>query len=124
MTSFATHVGLRRYKRLNVGVAAPEIFQNENRQIIQGLNGVLNISDDILIHGRTRKEHDGNLKALLDRLQQNSLTLNKQKCVFGQTKITYFGYVFSDKGMSPDPTKVQAIHRIDWPKNQFAHFWV
>jgi hypothetical protein len=94
-TYFATHVGLRRDKRLNFGVSvAPEIFQNEIRQVIQGRNGVPKISDDILIHGRTRKEHDDNL------------TLNKHTRIFGQTKITYFGYVFSNKGMSPNPCNV------------------
>ncbi|XP_053403126.1 uncharacterized protein K02A2.6-like [Mercenaria mercenaria] len=55
MTVFASHVGLWRYKRLNFGVSvAPEIFQNEIRQVINGLNGVLNISDDIIIHGKTQ----------------------------------------------------------------------
>ena len=39
MTVFASHVGLRRYKRLNFGVSvAPEIFQNEIRQTLQGLH--------------------------------------------------------------------------------------
>ena len=39
MTTFPTHVGLRRYKRLNFGVScAPEIFQNEIRQALEGLN--------------------------------------------------------------------------------------
>ena len=50
LTTFATHVGVRRYKRLNFGVnAAPEIFQNEIRQVLEGLTGTLNISDDIII---------------------------------------------------------------------------
>ncbi|XP_053385661.1 uncharacterized protein K02A2.6-like [Mercenaria mercenaria] len=61
MTTFATHVGLRRYKRLNFGVnTAPEIFQNGIRQTLSGLKGVMNISDDIIIHGKTRKEYDRN----------------------------------------------------------------
>ena len=39
MITFATHVGLRRYKRLNFGVScAPEIFQNEIRQTLEGQN--------------------------------------------------------------------------------------
>ena len=33
ITVFSTHVGLRRYKRLNYGISAsPEIFQTEVRQ--------------------------------------------------------------------------------------------
>ena len=61
MTTFSTHVGLRRYKRLNFGFScAPEIFQNEIRQTLEGLNATLNISDDIIVHGKTREEHDQN----------------------------------------------------------------
>lgn len=52
MTVFANHVGLRRYNRLNYGVSvAPEIFQNEIRQVLQCLSGALNKSDDLIIHG-------------------------------------------------------------------------
>ena len=119
MTVFATHVGLRRYKRLNFGVcSAPEIFQNEIRQVIEGLSGTLNISDDIIIHGKTRAEHDRNLKSLLQRLSEKGLTLNRDKCEFGQNKIKFYGFVFSEEGFSPDPEKVEAIKNVERPKNQ------
>ncbi|XP_053382713.1 uncharacterized protein K02A2.6-like [Mercenaria mercenaria] len=114
MTVFASHVGLWRYKRLNFGVSvAPEIFQNEIRQVINGLNGVLNISDDIIIHGKTQIHHDSNLEALLQRLQDRNLTLNKEKCEFGKSKIKFFGYVFSESGISPDPEKITAIKNVE-----------
>ena len=56
ITTFSTHVGLRRYKRLNFGVtSAAEIFQNHIAEIISDIPAVLNTSDDILIYlGRTR----------------------------------------------------------------------
>ena len=118
MTTFSTHVGLRRYKRLNFGVSsAPEIFQNEIRQVLEGLNGVLNISDDIVIHGENQKQHDDNLRALFRRLQEHNLTLNKQKCVFSKSQITFYGYVFSASGISPDPEKVTAIKNVVRPEN-------
>ena len=54
MTTFATHVGLRRFKRLNFGVnAAPEIFRDEIMQAISGKKGTLNIADDIIFQGPT-----------------------------------------------------------------------
>ena len=117
MTTFATNVGLRRYKRLNFGVScAPEIFQNEIRQALEGLNGVLNISDDIIVHGKTREEHDKNLEALLQRLQNKCLTVNKSKCEFGQSRIKFYGFIFSEDGFSPDPEKVEAIKNVERPK--------
>ena len=90
LTTFATHVGLRRYKRLNFGVnAAPEIFQNEIRQVLEGLTGTLNISDDIIIHGKTRAEQDRNLETVFKRLQERNLTLNKKKCEFGKSTLNF-----------------------------------
>ena len=50
ITTFSTHVGLRRYKRLMFGInAASEIFQNAIEEILTGLPGCKNISDDIIV---------------------------------------------------------------------------
>ena len=118
MTTFSTHAGLWRYKRLNFGVsAAPEIFQNEIRQALEGLKCVRNLSDDIIVFGKSQSEHDANLEALLERLREKNLTLNKDKCSFNRNKISFFGYVFSDQGISADPNKVDAIKNADRPKN-------
>ena len=55
-TTFATHTGLYRYKRLMYGVsAAPEIYQHVIQQSLQGCSGVQNISDDIIVFGKTQQ---------------------------------------------------------------------
>ena len=52
VTTFSTHVGLRRYKRLPFGInAASEIFQESIIEIFSGLPGCKNISDDIIVFG-------------------------------------------------------------------------
>ena len=49
ITTFGTHMGLLRYKRLNFGISsAPEIFQNVIRETLEGIDGAKNISADIL----------------------------------------------------------------------------
>ena len=69
ITTFSTHVGLFRYKRLNYGTnAAAEIFQYTLQQQLQGLSGVRNIADDIIVYGQTREEHDIALDNCLKRL--------------------------------------------------------
>ena len=81
ITTFSTHVGLYRYKRLNYGTnAAAEIFQYTLQTALQGLKGVKNIADDIIIFGSTRAEHDSNLDKCLQRLKAKGLRLNKSKC--------------------------------------------
>ena len=121
ITTFATHKGLRRYRRLNFGTSsAGEIFQHVIHEQIRDIPGALNISDDVIIYGTTVEEHNKALHAVCEKFAQVGLTLNREKCLFNQTSLTFFGFVFSDKGISPDPAKVQAIHDASSPKSASA----
>ncbi len=85
ITTFSTHDGLWRYKRLSFGVnSAAEVFQKSISNILSDSRGALNISDDILVYGTSQAEHDQNLRATLQKLSDSGLTLNKSKCVFNQ----------------------------------------
>ena len=118
ITTFNTHIGLFRYKRLNFGVcSASEVFQKEIHNVVRDLQGVTNIADDILIYGATQEEHDAALEALFTRLEERGLTLNKQKCEFNRNKMEFFGIVFSANGISPDDKKVHAIRDANPPTN-------
>ena len=58
ITTFSTHKGLRRYKRLNFGISsAAEVFQNIISQQIQDIPGTINLSDDILVFGKDDEDH-------------------------------------------------------------------
>lgn len=77
LTTLSTPWGLKRYTRLNFGtVVAQEIFHEEIKKTIAGLKGARNIVDDIIVYGRTQKDHDQALKDTLERLRDNGLTLN------------------------------------------------
>lgn len=70
-TIFSTHAGLYRYKRLNFGVSsASEIFQHAIQATLHDLPGVLNISDDLLVFGTNKAEHNARLEAVLQRLRE------------------------------------------------------
>ena len=76
LTTFSTHVGLYRYKRLNFGLScAAEIFQRKVGDAIAGIQGVRNISDDIYIGGVDKAQHDERLVQVLCRLKENQLTV-------------------------------------------------
>ena len=118
LTTFATHKGLMRYTRLIFGLSsASEVFQRVIQQALQGISGVKNISDDVIIFGRTQEEHDQALAAVFQRLREKGLTLNGDKCVFNKHNLAFFGYVFSEKGMSADPKKVEAIKNAAPPSS-------
>lgn len=118
LTTFATHKGLRRYTRLLFGLSsASEVFQQVLQQALQGIEGVKNISDDIIVFGRTQEEHDAALATTFQRLREKGLTLNGPKCVYNKENLAFFGYVFSAEGMSADPKKVAAIRDAAPPTN-------
>ena len=118
ITTFATHKGLHRYKKLNFGTnPASEIFQHVINEQNRDIPNALNISDDIIIFGQTQVDHDAALRAVFERFSQIGLTLNQDKCELSQSQLTFFGFVFSSEGVSPDPAKVQAIHKCSTPKS-------
>ena len=118
ITTFATHQGLWRYKRLMFGISsAPEAYQSIIQQSLHGCPGVRNISDDIIVYGKNQAEHDQNLEAVLQRIKDKGLTLNKQKFLFGVSEITFFGFKISAAGVSPDDQKIDAIKNARCPTN-------
>ena len=86
-------------------------------QILVGLKGVICHIDDVLIFGSNQLEHDERLRAALDRLAKAGVTLNGEKCVFGQTQIKFLGHLIDKDGIRSDPEKVAAIAKMDPPSN-------
>ena len=112
ITTFATHLGLYRYKRLFFGVnPASEIFQEEISQALIGIKGAINISDDILCFGSNQ-----NLHAIFKRLCEKGLTLNGSKYEYKRS-LEFLGHTFSNKGISPSNLKIKTILRLPDPKN-------
>ena len=118
ITTFATHKGLRRYTRLNFGTnSASEIFQHMISEQLRDITGAFNISDDVIVYGKTQADHDKALRAVFQKFADINLTLNKSKCEFNKSSLSFFGFVFSKEGISPDPDKVRAIHNMSPPKS-------
>ena len=118
ITTFITHRGLFRYKRLMFGItSAPEKYQNIVKDALIGCKGFKNIADDLIIHGCGIQEHDENLLAVLRHLRECGLTLNETKCQFRLPKLTFFGHNLSKQGISPSEEKVSAIQNAKPPQN-------
>ncbi|CAM1332867.1 Uncharacterised protein r2_g4210 [Pycnogonum litorale] len=118
LTTFITHRGIYRYRRLMFGVnSAPEIYQKLIYDVLSKCDGVTNIADDIIVYGRDQDEHDRRLFAVLDRLQEVGLTLNPKKCKFRLHSLTFFGHQITSDGISPSEEKVSAIRDALAPKN-------
>ena len=117
-TTFTTHMGLFRYKRLHMGIScASEIFTEEIRKLLAHCAGQVNMTDDIMIFGHTQEEHDARLMETLKTLESNGLTLNSGKCKLFKEKVTYFGIEFSKDGVAPTEDRCRALREASEPKN-------
>lgn len=74
--------------------------------------------DDILVHGRTRQEHDDRVHKVLQACRKANLKLNRNKCEFAKSSVLYMGDIISASGLKPDPQKITAINNITTPTNK------
>ena len=117
---FYTPWGLYGFNTLVMGTAPASSECHERiRIILDGLEGVTQIKDDLVVHGKG-KEHDARLEKVLARLVEYGLTLRKDKCRFGVQEVIWFGMVFTSQGMSPDPDKEQIIKNWPAPEDKAA----
>ena len=107
-----------RYKRLLFGLnAAFELFQQQISNLFRDEEGITNISDDILVFGKTPLEHNQNLRKCFSILKENGLTLSKDKCQFMKSEIEYYGFLISGEGIRPTESKIEAIKSFRIPTN-------
>ena len=110
ITAFVTNKGLWRF---NFGTnSASEIFQKTIQDQLQDIPCSLNISDDVIVFGKTQAEHDAALEAVCQKFTAVNLTLNKKKCEFNKSSVTFFGFVFSGKGLLQTPRRLLLSKRL------------
>ena len=76
----------------------------------------------VLVWEATKEEHNWRLKTVLQRYSDIHMTLNKEKCRFGSSKVVFLGHIISAEGISPDPEKVKAINQMR-TKKVWKDFW-
>ena len=115
-TAFCTTEGLFQFRVMPFGLCnAPATFQRLMDLVLAGLqwSDCLVYLDDVIVLGRTFKEHLGNLKSVLQRFSEAGLRLKPSKCSFFQSKVQYLGHIISREGVEPDPAKIEKI--ASWP---------
>ena len=75
-----TPFGIYVYNVLAMGLSNDtDLFETCIREILEGLTGVTNIADDVLIFGRTETEFKTNVISFLDRCVEQDIHLNPNK---------------------------------------------
>ena len=99
---FVTHRGMCQYKRLMFGMtSAPGKYQQIVRDVLEGCEGVVNTTADLIIHGNSVEEHHRRLFAVLDSLKWVAVDAYSGKCEFCLSRLTFFGHKLTSYGVNP-----------------------
>ncbi|KXJ76650.1 hypothetical protein RP20_CCG009280 [Aedes albopictus] len=116
ITTFITHMGLFRYKRLMYGIViAPELFQRLMEQILSRCENTVSFIDDILVFGSDEEEHDAALKSVLSVMNEHGILLNQEKCLFKVSSLDFLGHTISSDGIKPSDSKIKALQQFRPP---------
>ena len=111
-----THKLLYRYQRIPYGVTtALSIFQSVVDMLLNRIPDVQCYLDDIVLCSKSVNEHNELLDKVLSRLVRPSVRVNKQKCLFSQTFLEFWGHRIDEYGIYPTVEKVRAIKEAPKP---------
>lgn len=113
-----THKGLYRPKRLMYGCAsAPVTWAKFMDRVLSGIPGLVYFYDDMLAGAPTKEKLQEILHTVLQRLQDNGLRLNLEKCQFYVTTVDYLGYKITPQGIEKTSERVADILAVSTPRN-------
>ena len=75
--------------------------------------------DDILIYSKTKEEHEGHLRIVLQILRDHQLYAKFSKCQFWLIEVRFSRHVVKASGVFVDPEKVETIMSWERPKSVF-----
>ncbi|XP_011701123.1 PREDICTED: uncharacterized protein LOC105457890 [Wasmannia auropunctata] len=92
----------------------PAVWQRKIESVLQDIPNVLNFFNDILVFADNFDNLIFSLDAVLQRLRNNGLKLNRDKCIFATTTVEFLGHKIDAQGIHKSDKHIQAIR--DAPK--------
>ena len=118
-TAIITPFGLWEFLRMPFGLKnAAQAFQRLMDGILRDIPSVFVYLDDILVASKNPKEHHHHLRQVFQLLSTNGLVVNRAKSVFGVAELTYLGYCVNATGISPLPSRVDAVRNFPAPTSK------
>ena len=120
-TAFSVPRGKFQFKRMPFGLKnAQATFQRCMDQIIEackekGASGLDAYVDNILIFSKTYEEHIRTLEILLEILEENNMSLRKDKCEFLKDSVEFLGFILDGKTLKPSKTNLDKIRKFPTP---------
>lgn len=118
MAAFITPDGLFTYSVMPFGLKnSPSTFQRLIKVLV-GLDGCAAYLDDVVVCGKSWKQHMQRLEKLFASLSSAALTVNLAKCEFAKATVKYLGKIVGQGQVKPVEAKVEAIVRFPVPSDR------
>ena len=75
--------------------------------------------DEILIYSKSKEEHEGHFKIVIQALRDHQLYAKFSKCEFWLTEVRFLGHVALASSVSVDLAKVEVVMNWKIPKSVF-----
>src|SRR3954463_8838417 len=119
-TAFTTRYGLYEYTVMPFGLTnAPAYFMNMMNMVFMEFldKFVVVFINDILIYSKSKEEHEGHLRLILEKLREHKLYAKFNKCEFWLNEVGFLGHVVSGDGVAVDPAKVSVVTEWESPNS-------
>jgi len=114
--AFRTCYGQFTYQVIPFGLTnTPATFQSYSDDRLRPYidNFAVHYLDDILIYSANEKEHEENMRQVLQRLKEFGLYCKAEKCQFGVSDVGFLGFVITPDGVGIESDRMSTIK--DWP---------
>ena len=118
-TTFITPFGRFRYLRAPYGLSSiAEHYNRRMAEAFEGLTGFRRVVDDVVIYDKDKASHIEHVRQFLQRCQDRQISLNRDKCNFCQTEVTFAGFRLSPTGYRIDSSITKAVSDFPTPANR------
>nr|GFC57872.1 putative reverse transcriptase domain-containing protein [Tanacetum cinerariifolium] len=111
-TAFRTRYGHIEFTVMPFDLTnAPAVFMDLMNHVCRPYldKFVIVFIDDILIYLKSKKEHEVQLKLILELLKKEKLFGKFSKCEFLLQEVHFLGHVVNSEGIHVDPNKIEAV---------------
>lgn len=120
-TAIITPFGLWEFLRMPFGLKnAAQTFQRLMDGVLRDVPHVFVYLDDILVASETPEAHREHLRQVFRLLSDNGLVVNRTKCVFGVEELEFLAHRVTSAGISPLPSRVEAIKNFPVPDSKLS----
>ncbi|GJU85988.1 putative reverse transcriptase domain-containing protein [Tanacetum coccineum] len=113
-TAFRTRCGHFEFTVMPFGLTnAPAVFMDLMNRVCRPYldKFVIVFIDDILIHSKTREEHEMHLRLVLELLKKEKMYANFSKCEFWLQEVQFLGHVINGDGIHVDHRSLRTFLR-------------